>query len=113
MTAPHRSWTAVNLKVVHLEASELPRSVMMERTILEVVRLCIRLCATTALAHRPCFPLILQDGAAVMGLAVAAVALAATSATGNPVYDAIGSIGVGVLLGGVSTDGVGMACICL
>jgi hypothetical protein len=48
-----------------------------------------------------------------MGLAVAAVALAATSATGNPVYDAIGSIGVGVLLGGVSTDGVGIACNCL
>ncbi|GAQ84389.1 hypothetical protein KFL_001870105 [Klebsormidium nitens] len=45
---------------------------------------------------------LMEDGAAVIGLGVAAAALVATHATGNPVYDAIGSIGVGVLLGGVA-----------
>ncbi|GMH03862.1 hypothetical protein Nepgr_005701 [Nepenthes gracilis] len=40
-----------------------------------------------------------EDGAAVTGLAIAAASLVAVNATGNPVYDPIGSIIVGNLLG--------------
>jgi len=39
-----------------------------------------------------------EDVAALSGLCIALVALALTAATGNPVFDAIGTIGVGVLL---------------
>lgn len=39
-----------------------------------------------------------EDLAALLGLAFALVAVLATMATGNPMYDAIGSIGIGVLL---------------
>ncbi|MFM0499857.1 cation diffusion facilitator family transporter [Paraburkholderia caffeinilytica] len=39
-----------------------------------------------------------EDIAALAGLAMAFVAVLATMVTGNPVYDALGSIGVGVLL---------------
>lgn len=39
-----------------------------------------------------------EDLAALFGLALAFVAVAATWATGNPVWDALGSIGIGVLL---------------
>jgi len=39
-----------------------------------------------------------EDIAALSGLAVALLALALTALTGNPVFDALGSIGVGVLL---------------
>ena len=41
----------------------------------------------------------MQDGAAVTGLAIAAASLVAVNTTGNPVYDPIGSIIVGNLLG--------------
>ncbi|PHU14976.1 Metal tolerance protein C4 [Capsicum chinense] len=40
-----------------------------------------------------------EDGAAVTGLAIAAASLVAVNATGNPIYDPIGSIIVGNLLG--------------
>lgn len=39
-----------------------------------------------------------EDLAALLGLIFALVAVVATMITGNPVYDAIGSIGIGVLL---------------
>ena len=39
-----------------------------------------------------------EDLAALLGLVFAFVAVSATWATGNPVYDAMGSIGIGVLL---------------
>lgn len=41
----------------------------------------------------------MQDGAAVTGLAIAAASLVAVNVTGNPIYDPIGSIVVGNLLG--------------
>lgn len=41
----------------------------------------------------------MQDGAAVTGLAIAAASLVAVKMTGNPIYDPIGSIVVGNLLG--------------
>ncbi|XP_059640922.1 metal tolerance protein C4 [Cornus florida] len=40
-----------------------------------------------------------EDGAAVTGLAIAAASLVAVNVTGNPIYDPIGSIVVGNLLG--------------
>jgi len=43
-----------------------------------------------------------EDIAALAGLALAFVALGLTALTGNPVFDALGSIGVGLLLMGVS-----------
>ena len=42
---------------------------------------------------------MLEDGAAVAGLAIAGLATAATAATGNVVWDATGSLAVGALLG--------------
>lgn len=44
----------------------------------------------------------LQDGAAVTGLAIAGASLMAVHYTGNPIFDPIGSIVVGNLLGMVS-----------
>lgn len=41
----------------------------------------------------------IQDGAAVTGLLIAAASLVAVNTTGNPIYDPIGSIIVGNLLG--------------
>lgn len=41
----------------------------------------------------------MQDGAAVTGLAIAAASLVAVNRTGNAIYDPIGSIVVGNLLG--------------
>lgn len=41
----------------------------------------------------------MQDGAAVAGLAIAAASLVAVNITGNGIYDPIGSIVVGNLLG--------------
>lgn len=43
-----------------------------------------------------------QDGAAVTGLIIAGASLVAVNMTGNPIYDPIGSIVVGNLLGMVS-----------
>lgn len=43
-----------------------------------------------------------EDGAAVTGLAIAAASLVAVKITGNPIYDPIGSIVVGNLLGMVA-----------
>ena len=39
-----------------------------------------------------------EDLAALLGLAFALVAVAATMVTGNPIYDAIGTLGIGALL---------------
>ena len=41
----------------------------------------------------------MQDGAAVTGLAIAGASLVAVNSTGNAIYDPIGSIIVGNLLG--------------
>lgn len=41
----------------------------------------------------------MKDGAAVTGLMIAGISLVAVSMTGNPIYDPIGSILVGNLLG--------------
>lgn len=45
---------------------------------------------------------MMEDGAAVTGLVIAGVSLVAVSITGNPIYDPIGSIFVGNLLGMVA-----------
>ncbi|RME27110.1 MAG: cation diffusion facilitator family transporter [Deltaproteobacteria bacterium] len=45
---------------------------------------------------------LLEDGAAVIGVLVAAIAVGLTMATGSPVWDALGSIIIGVLLGAVA-----------
>ncbi|KAK9805865.1 hypothetical protein WJX73_010318 [Symbiochloris irregularis] len=42
---------------------------------------------------------MLEDGAAVTGLIIAALSIAMVHITGNPIYDGIGSITIGVLLG--------------
>lgn len=41
---------------------------------------------------------VAEDTGALVGLAIALIALSATAITGNPIYDAIGTIMVGVLL---------------
>jgi zinc transporter 9 len=43
-----------------------------------------------------------EDGVAVLGVAVAFVSIALSSITGNPVWDSIGSIIIGILLGVVA-----------
>lgn len=42
---------------------------------------------------------VMQDGAAVAGLLIAGASLVAVNATGNAIYDPVGSIIVGNLLG--------------
>ncbi|KAF6132938.1 solute carrier family 30 member 9 [Phyllostomus discolor] len=46
--------------------------------------------------------ILLEDTAAVLGVAIAAACMGLTSITGNPLYDSLGSLGVGTLLGAVS-----------
>lgn len=46
---------------------------------------------------------LLEDTAAVLGVIIAASCMGLTSLTGNPYYDCLGSLGVGTLLGAVST----------
>lgn len=41
---------------------------------------------------------IVEDSAALLGIAIAAVGIFLTDVTGNSIYDAIGSLGIGVLL---------------
>ncbi|KAE8629474.1 hypothetical protein XENTR_v10000496 [Xenopus tropicalis] len=45
---------------------------------------------------------LMEDAAAVLGLVMAASCMGLTSLTGNPLYDSLGSLGVGTLLGAVS-----------
>ena len=45
----------------------------------------------------------LEDAIAVGGVGVAAVGISLAALTGNVAFDALGSIGVGLLMGGVST----------
>uniref|UniRef100_A0A3P9LUR1 Proton-coupled zinc antiporter SLC30A9, mitochondrial n=1 Tax=Oryzias latipes TaxID=8090 RepID=A0A3P9LUR1_ORYLA len=45
---------------------------------------------------------LLEDAAAVLGVIMAAGCMGLTSLTGNPLYDSLGSLGVGTLLGAVS-----------
>ncbi|KAM5193207.1 proton-coupled zinc antiporter SLC30A9, mitochondrial isoform 2-T2 [Mantella aurantiaca] len=45
---------------------------------------------------------LLEDAAAVLGVVMAASCMGLTSLTGNPLYDSLGSLGVGTLLGAVS-----------
>lgn len=42
---------------------------------------------------------VMEDGAALLGVVIAVSALAATALTGDPVFDGIGSIAIGLLLG--------------
>ncbi|XP_031198386.1 zinc transporter 9 [Mastomys coucha] len=46
--------------------------------------------------------ILLEDTAAVLGVIIAATCMGLTSITGNPLYDSLGSLGVGTLLGVVS-----------
>ncbi|GAB5570861.1 zinc transporter 9 isoform X2 [Prionailurus iriomotensis] len=46
--------------------------------------------------------ILLEDTAAVLGVIIAATCMGLTSITGNPLYDSLGSLGVGTLLGIVS-----------
>ncbi|XP_026641045.1 zinc transporter 9 [Microtus ochrogaster] len=46
--------------------------------------------------------ILLEDTAAVLGVVIAATCMGLTSVTGNPLYDSLGSLGVGTLLGVVS-----------
>ncbi|KAM7156693.1 proton-coupled zinc antiporter SLC30A9, mitochondrial isoform 2-T2 [Molossus nigricans] len=46
--------------------------------------------------------ILLEDTAAVLGVTIAATCMGLTSMTGNPLYDSLGSLGVGTLLGVVS-----------
>lgn len=46
---------------------------------------------------------LLEDAAAVLGVLLAGSCMALTSLTGNPYYDCIGSLGIGTLLGIIST----------
>jgi hypothetical protein len=48
----------------------------------------------------------MQDGAAVTGLAIAGASLVAVNTTGNAIYDPIGSIIVGNLLGMVYVSSI-------
>ena len=45
---------------------------------------------------------LMEDGGAIAGLMIAAVATALTHWTGSAVFDAFGSIGIGCLLGGIA-----------
>lgn len=51
--------------------------------------------------------ILLEDGAAVLGLVLAAIGIAAAYTTGNPMWDSIASILVGLLLGFVAFHLVG------
>ncbi|KAG5210408.1 hypothetical protein MJG53_006496 [Ovis ammon polii x Ovis aries] len=46
--------------------------------------------------------ILLENTAAVLGVTIAATCMGLTSITGNPLYDSLGSLGVGTLLGVVS-----------
>ena len=48
--------------------------------------------------------ILLEDGAAVLGLVLAALGILATYLTGNPVWDSIASIVVGLVLGVIAID---------
>ncbi|XP_041705999.2 zinc transporter 9 isoform X2 [Coregonus clupeaformis] len=45
---------------------------------------------------------LLEDSAAVLGVIIASSCMGLTSLTGNPLYDSLGSLGIGTLLGAVS-----------
>jgi cation diffusion facilitator family transporter len=54
-------------------------------------------------AKNPDLPIVLlEDFAALIGLAIALCAVLVADKTGDPKYDAIGSLAIGVLLGGVA-----------
>jgi zinc transporter 9 len=55
-----------------------------------------------ALADTASLAVILEDSIAVLGIVVAALSLALSYATGNPAWDAAGSVVIGVLLGVVA-----------
>jgi len=46
---------------------------------------------------------LLEDLAAVGGLTIAASCISLTHYTGNPMYDALGSLFIGTVLGGVAS----------
>ena len=46
---------------------------------------------------------LLEDGAALVGVGIAASAIGLSAYTGNPMYDALGSLAVGGILAGVAT----------
>lgn len=59
---------------------------------------------TVLLARDPTIPLVLmEDSAAMLGLAVALIAVGLSAVTGNPIFDAIGSVFIGTVLCGTAT----------
>eukprot|EP00058_Branchiostoma_floridae_P012673 XP_002598161.1 hypothetical protein BRAFLDRAFT_82946 [Branchiostoma floridae] len=53
---------------------------------------------------------LLEDAAAVLGVAIAATCMGLTSLTGNPIYDAVGSITIGGLLAMLQVGGLLVTC---
>ncbi|KAL2610442.1 hypothetical protein R1flu_029015 [Riccia fluitans] len=105
-------FSAEPLENVYLAALVLGGSAVMEGASLLVAISCVRNGAEAEgmtmrdylwRGHDPTsVAVMMEDGAAVTGLGIAALALAAAHYTGNPMWDPIGSIVVGNLLGVVA-----------
>ncbi|BBN11950.1 solute carrier family 30 (zinc transporter), member 9 [Marchantia polymorpha subsp. ruderalis] len=105
-------FSAQPLENVYLAALVIGGSMIMEGASLLVAISCVRNGAKAEgmtmrdylwRGHDPTsVAVMMEDGAAVTGLGIAACALAAAHYTGNPMWDPIGSIVVGNLLGGVA-----------
>ncbi|KAG6545589.1 hypothetical protein Mapa_012939 [Marchantia paleacea] len=105
-------FSAQPLENVYLAALVISGSMIMEGASLLVAISCVRNGAKAEgmtmrdylwRGHDPTsVAVMMEDGAAVTGLGIAACALAAAHYTGNPMWDPIGSIIVGNLLGGVA-----------
>ncbi|KAL3680156.1 hypothetical protein R1sor_023112 [Riccia sorocarpa] len=105
-------FSAQPLENVYLAALVLGGSAVMEGASLLVAISCVRNGAKAEgmtmrdylwRGHDPTsVAVMMEDGAAVTGLGIAAVALAAAHYTGNPMWDPVGSIVVGNLLGVVA-----------
>ncbi|CAM6089164.1 unnamed protein product [Calypogeia fissa] len=105
-------WNAEPLENVYLAAFVIAGSTVLEGASLLVAISCVRIGAKAEgmtvkdylwRGHDPTsVAVMMEDGAAVTGLAIAGLALTAAHYTGNPMWDPIGSIVVGNLLGAVA-----------